>query len=119
MGNDMGNTKRMARRIIAESEGGRREREIHELDRQFEQPPVSPTNRSLHQQLLAAGVELDSHESDLYAKVTPESTRILEDAGIVIDGHNASVFTSQADGEQWYDLPFRYDPFWARKQRGG
>jgi len=75
-----------------------------------------PANRSLYQQLLAAGVEVDNHESDLYAKVTPESARILEEAGIAIDGHNASVFTSQIDGERWYDLPFKFDPFWAKKQ---
>lgn len=109
----MGNARRIARRIVAESEGARRERDIHELDRQFDQPPALPANRSLYQQLLAAGVELDSHESDLYAKVTPESTRILEDGGI--DG--ADMFTS--DGERWYDLPFQYDPFWARNQRTG
>lgn len=106
-----------ARRIVSESEGGRREREIRDLDRQFEQPAVVPTNRSLQQQLLAAGVEIDHHESDLYAKVTPESTRILEDAGIVVDGHNASVFTSQIDGERWYDLPFKYDQFWDRVEQ--
>lgn len=101
-----------ARRVVSESEGARAEREIHELDQQFEQPPVVPTNRSIHQQMLAAGVEIDNHESDLYAMVTPESTRILEEAGIAIDGHNASVFTSQIDGKRWYDLPFKYDPFW-------
>lgn len=106
-----------ARRTIAESDGARRERAIQARDQQFEQPPVVPTNRSIHQQMLAAGVEVDHHESDLYARVTPESTRILEEAGIVVDGHNASVFTSEVDGERWYDLLFKYDPFWAKKQR--
>lgn len=101
-----------ARRIVSESEGARREREINELDRQFERPAVLPANRSLHQQMLAAGVELDSHESDLYARVTPESTHIVEESG-----HSSTVFKSEVDGRMWYDLPFAYDPFWAKKQR--
>ncbi len=101
-----------ARRTIAESEGATREREIHELDQQFDQPSVLPTNRSLHQQLLAAGVEVDSHESDLYAMVTPESSRIVEESG-----HSSTMFKSEKDGEMWYDLPFAFDPFWAKKQR--
>lgn len=99
-----------ARRVISESEGARREREIHELDQQFERPAVLPTNRSLHQQLLAAGVPLDSHESDLYAQVTPESRRIVEESG-----HSSTMFKSEIDGKMWYDLPFAYDPFWAKK----
>ena len=103
--------------IVSETDGARRERETHELEQQFAEPPVLPANRSLYQQLLAAGVELDNHESDLYVKVTPESTRILEEAGIAVDGHNASVFTSQTDGQQWYDLPFKYEPFWRAKMR--
>ena len=101
-----------ARCVISESEGGRREREIHELDRQFDTPAVVPTNRSLHQQLLAAGVDVDSHESDLYAMVTPESRRIVEESG-----HGSTMFRSEADGKLWYDLPFAFDPFWAKRQR--
>lgn len=103
-----------AMRVVSESEGARREREIHELEQQFEQPSVLPANRSIHQQLLGAGVELDSHESDLYAKVGPESTRIIEESG-----HSSSMFQSEVDGQMWYDLPFAYDPFWRAKQRTG
>lgn len=108
----MGNARRIASRIVAETGGARREREIDELDRQFNRPAVVPTNRSIHQQLLAAGVELDSHESDLYAKVTPESTHIVEESG-----HSSSVFKSENDGQMWYDLPFAYEPFWRAKPR--
>ena len=99
-----------ARWVIAESDGARREREIAELDRQFEQPPVVPANRSLHRQLLAAGVDLDHHESDLYAMVTPESRRIVEESG-----HSSTMFTSEVDGKLWYDLPFAFEPFWRAK----
>ena len=36
----MGNARRIARQIVAESEGARREREIHELDQQWTQPAI-------------------------------------------------------------------------------
>jgi len=105
------NAKRAAMRIFAESEGAREIREQHELEQQWGQPSVVPDNRSLHQQLLAAGVELDSHESDLYAKVTPESTAILERAG-----QRPSTFRNP-EGDLWYDIPFAYEPFWKRKEQ--
>ena len=35
---------------------------------------------NLYGRLKAAGVPLDSHESDLYAKVTPESWRLVNEA---------------------------------------
>ena len=65
---------------------------------------------SIYQQLKDAGVPLDSHESDLYAKATPDSVPIiLEHEG---DVH---TFISTADGELWYDIPFAYLPFWESK----
>lgn len=63
--------------------------------------------------LLAAGVPLDSHESDLYAKVTPVSRPIVE-----ASGWSRSIFTSQIDGERWYDLPFAFEPWWERRVAG-
>lgn len=38
--NGMRNARRIARQIVAESEGARREREIHELDQQWAQPAI-------------------------------------------------------------------------------
>ena len=67
-----------------------------------------PTNP--YAALKAAGVPLDSHESDLYAKVTPASTAIIK-----ASGWSYSTFISQIDGLRWYDLPFAYLPFWERK----
>lgn len=69
---------------------------------------------TIYEQLKAAGVPLNSHESDLYAKVTPESKAIVEKWEHF---QNASQFTSQIDGQRWYDLPFAYDPFWKAKQK--
>lgn len=60
------------------------------------------------------GIPMDSHESDLYLKVTPESTELVkkyDKNGI------ANRFTSQIDFTAWYDLPFMFTPFWENKQR--
>lgn len=67
---------------------------------------------TIHEQLERAGVPLDSHESDLYAKVTPESTAIVE---AYEHKENVTTFTSQIDGDQWYDIPFAFTPYWKRK----
>lgn len=57
----------------------------------------------------AAGCELDHHESDLYVKATPESSKIMR-------GYDdlTSMFCSAADGSLWYDVPFMWEPFWRR-----
>jgi len=64
---------------------------------------------TIYEQLKAAGVPLDSHESDLYALVTPESRAIVE-----ASTHSRSTFVSQIDKRRWYDLPFAFDPFWEK-----
>lgn len=64
---------------------------------------------SIYQELKAAGVPVDSHESDLYAKVTPESIKIIQEYRFK---GNVTRFRSQIDGTSWYDIPFMYDPFW-------
>jgi hypothetical protein len=64
---------------------------------------------SIYQRLVAAGVPLDNHESDLYAKVTGASRPIVEErmkAGVLV-----TVFASQIDG-LWYDIPFAFEPWW-------
>lgn len=68
----------------------------------------------IYEELKKAGVPTGHNESDLHAKVTPESAAIV--AGYE---HMAMVsrFTSQIDGEPWYDIPFAYQPFWDAKAR--
>lgn len=67
---------------------------------------------SLYTDLRDAGVPLDSHESDLYAKLTDESRAIVSRSrrgpGMV------RVFRNAIDGTLWYDLPFAFDPFWEK-----
>lgn len=59
----------------------------------------------IYTQLKNAGVPLDNHESDLHAKVTPESTAI-------IDAYRwkwkVRTFKSNIDGALWYDVPFAW-----------
>lgn len=64
----------------------------------------------VYYQLKAAGIPLDSHESDLYAKVTDESRKIVKASGLV-----CTMFISQIDGLPWFDIPFAYAPFWERR----
>lgn len=66
----------------------------------------------IFQQLKAAGVPLDNHESDLYAKVTPESKVIVEAYEF---RWQVQVFRSNVDGDLWYDIPFAYTPWWERR----
>lgn len=65
--------------------------------------------QSIYQAMIDAGVPVDHHESDLYAKVTPESREIVRQYEF---RHNVSLFKAQSSGEMWYDIPFAYQPFW-------
>ena len=64
---------------------------------------------TLYAALVAAGCEIDNHESDLYVKATPEAIALTKDEP------NRSFFTSNIDGARWIDLPFRYQPFWDKR----
>jgi len=65
--------------------------------------------QKLYYLLLEAGCELDNHESDLYIKVSPESTRI-------IDQSNLKFTTFFSKREKWYEIPFMYEPYWEAKR---
>lgn len=72
---------------------------------------------SIYQDLKAAGVPLDNHESDLYAKVTPESRAIVERYEYRT---NVTVFIDQIESKPWFDIPFAFEPYWeARQKRAG
>ena len=67
---------------------------------------------TIYEQLVAAGVPIDNHESDLYAKVTLESEKIVRESRLL----NVRKFINQIDGTVWYDIPFAYDPFWEKRR---
>jgi hypothetical protein len=67
---------------------------------------------TLYQELVAAGVPIDSHESDLYCLVCSESIKLVAKH----DTHKtASTFRSEIDGKLWLDCPFKFDPWWDKR----
>jgi hypothetical protein len=76
--------------------------------------PKEEETVDLFEQIKAAGIPFDNHESDLYVLVTPGSRKIIAEACRLND---ASTFISQLDGKLWYDVPFAYQPFWDAKAR--
>ena len=69
---------------------------------------------TLYQDLVAAGIPTDNHESDLYFPVTKDSCALLLRHERQVKG-TVTVFTSEIDGQQWYDVPFAYDPWWEKR----
>jgi hypothetical protein len=67
----------------------------------------------IYDELKEAGAEMENHESDLYVKVTTQTTKIL-----VRYAYWANVRSfKDAAGQAWYDIPFAYKPFWETKKR--
>lgn len=48
---------------------------------------------------------IDHHASDLYLKVTPETTEIINNYQYK---DNVTKFIDNIDSELWYDIPFAY-----------
>lgn len=72
----------------------------------------------IYNDLKQAGIPLDNHESDLYAKVTPDSKRIIgeyRERGDIT--FRPQTFRSEIDGAMWYELPFCYLPWWEARQK--
>ena len=49
--------------------------------------------------------DIDNHMGDLYLKVTPISTKLVEDYDYK---NHVTTFVSQIDCKLWYDIPFAY-----------
>ena len=68
---------------------------------------------TIYQEMLAAGVALYPHESDLYCEDTETSRDILDQ--FPVQQQLATRFMDQVTHTQWIDIPFVYDPFWEVK----
>ncbi len=68
---------------------------------------------SLYEAVLAAGIEHDHHETDLYLPATPQALALL--ACFPLNDRNAERFTSAIDGKPWIDVPFAYLPNWSKR----
>ena len=49
--------------------------------------------------------EIDHHESDLYLKVTDISRKLISEYEFI---ENVTIFKSDIDGQNWYDIPFSW-----------
>ena len=73
---------------------------------------------SIYQRMVAAGVKIDSHESDLYVPSTEQTRQIIADYNKEVGNNhrlNASTFRNNQDGQPWIDIMFAYEPFWVAK----
>ena len=67
--------------------------------------------KTINQLIVETGVETGNHASDLYCKVTPETTKIVNEYEFK---KNVEIFINNITHELWYDIPFSYDAFWAK-----
>ncbi len=65
---------------------------------------------TIYQAIVAAGIETDNHESDLYVPVCQESIEIVKEYN-----PNRSTFISKINGKCYYDIPFAFDPWWEKR----
>src|SRR5262249_47666079 len=72
------------------------------------------TKPDIYAQVLAAGIEHDHHETDLYTPVNDETKKLID--AYHFRG-NVTTFTSQIDGKPWYDIPFAFTPGWPKSCR--
>jgi hypothetical protein len=82
----------------------------HMLSRDVGRPRA---DAHIYHRLVAAGATLDSHESDLYVRCTPETDALT----VAVRGR--TVFRSAIDGAMWFDLPFCYLPWWENRAFAG
>ena len=65
---------------------------------------------SIYNEMVEAGVEISSHESDLYVPCNEITTEIISR---YIHKCNVTTFNCYDEvGNVWYDIPFAYDPWW-------
>lgn len=69
------------------------------------------TEADFYAAVVAAGIEVDHHESDLYVLDTPEARELVRTYDKPLQ-----VFTSHVDGRQWLDVPFAYTPYWEKRR---
>ena len=68
---------------------------------------------NIYKELKSAGVPLDNYCSDLYARVTPESTEIIKKYKY---RKSVEIFIDNINGQRWYDIPFAYPKWYDNRQ---
>lgn len=67
---------------------------------------------TVYAQMLQAGIPIDHHGSDLYAKVTKESRQIVNSYPY---REQVRLFRHNLTRDLWFDIPFGFDPFWIKR----
>lgn len=73
--------------------------------------------KELFDKVIDLGIKYDSHYSDLYLPVNEQTTELLKEYDL-LNSASVSQFTSQLPdekGSQWYDIAFKYLPYWYNK----
>jgi len=70
---------------------------------------------TLYDELVAAGCQVDNHESDLYVFGSKKAVDIIKAHQATHDGFPRSVsnfFSEKPPGGWWIEVPFAYAPWW-------
>lgn len=73
---------------------------------------AEPAPSSLYKDIIAAGIETDHHESDLYVRDCEQARAIIAKYGQPIHQFWADDGTGR-----WLDVAFQYEPYWEAKQK--
>jgi len=66
---------------------------------------------TLYEELVAAGLKIDNHCSDLYVEDTPEAREIIKK----YPAYDKTKQCFVSDKTAWLDIPFAYVPYWLGK----
>lgn len=67
---------------------------------------------SLYDEIVAAGIPHDHHQSDLYVPATKEAAALIKARRSHGEVHHVQGFIDNVTGKPWLDVMFAYDPFW-------
>jgi hypothetical protein len=73
--------------------------------------PEPDSRPGLYARAKAEGLEMDSHESDLYLRATPRALALVS-----AEKRSFERFTDQRSGQPRIDVPFAYLPFWEARR---
>lgn len=68
---------------------------------------------SIYTEAKAKGLDIGSHQSDLYLPFCKESARILN--GYPVARANTTTFVERDSGRRWFSIPFAFDPYWEKR----
>ena len=70
--------------------------------------------QTIFEEVCRAGIPFDNHESDLYIPVNQVTKEIISRYP---ESQPVGTFINQQNGELWYDLAFKFLPFWDKQSK--